>query len=447
MIPTALRIFSLLLGAGLLLLGAGLLGTLLGVRGTLEHYSTALIGAIMSSYFFGFVLGCYLVPGLIRRVGHIRGFTACAATLCTCAIMHGITVDPFAWMLLRFITGVCMLGIYLSIESWLNAQASGDSRGATFSLYMAVNLLAIASGQFLLLPYGAQELATFALAGVLIAFAIVPIAVTRMIEPEPTHAPTLELGELLRTAPLGTAGSFATGIANGAFWGLGAVFAKRLGFSELEIAQFLASVIVGGAVLQVPIGHLSDRLDRRVILLCVALCAAATAFGLWHYSTLARGPVYVFGALYGGFSFAVYSIGVALTNDQLSADRVLDGTRGLLLINGIGASVGPAIGGTAMGIFGPASLALQFSAVMLLLAAYTLWRIFRTDAVPAAEQSPFVSMARTSLAALEMDPRIFEESPDAPVDSAEPTPGAPAVVEGPIVLAPTGTDAEQGGPP
>jgi len=424
MIPTFVSIFSLLLGVGVLLLGSGLLGTLIGLRGALEGYPPSLLGAIMSAYFLGFMLGCYLLPAIVRRTRHIRAFTACAAAVCACTLMHAISVEPAVWMLLRFVAGFSMLGIYLTVESWLNAMASSRNRGMMFSMYMSVTLFGIAGGQFLLLPYGAAAIESFVLAGLLIAVAALPIALTRMVEPIPAEAPELHLGALVDASPLGTAGAFASGIVNGAFWGLGAVYAQRLGLAEHEIALFLATVIVGGAMLQVPIGHLSDTRDRRKVLLGAAALAGIVAAGMWYAGADHRQLLFLYGALYGGFSFAVYSISVAVTNDHLPPDAALEGARGLLLLNGIGASIGPAMGGLVMGWLGPGSLVVLFAGVMALLSICALYRVLRHGSLDQEPQAPFVSMARTSPAALEMYPHAEVALAAAEIDEPAPARGA-----------------------
>jgi len=418
MIPTVLRIFSLLLGMGTVLLGTGLLGTLLGVRGGMEAFSERLLGAVMAAYFLGFVSGAWLCPPLIARVGRIRAFAAMSALACVCALAHGLFIDPAIWMVLRFVVGVCLMGLYLVVESWLNAQTEPGRRGRTFALYMTVNLLAMGLAQFLLLAYGAGELASFVLAGMFCALALVPIALTRMVEPAPTRAPTLDLRHLLGTSPLGTAGALLTGLGNGAFWGLGPVFAQRMGYAEPGIALFMASVIVGGALLQIPIGHLSDRRDRRAVTAGVCFAAAAATAGVWAGADRSLGLLLGSAAAYGGFSFSVYSLVVAHTNDHVGAGDALETARGLLLLNGLGACLGPLLAGWAMYRYGPGALLAHIGLTLVLLGLFALQRMRTGAVIPVAAQADFVPMARTGTEVFELDPRTEAGAADGEAEAA-----------------------------
>lgn len=410
MIATVVSIYSLLLATAIMLLGSGLLGTLLGVRAGIEQFSAVVTGLIMSGYFVGFVLGSYRVPGIVRRVGHIRTFTAMAAVASASVIVHGLIVDPYVWWVLRVLTGICMVGLYLVIESWLSGQADSSRRGKVFAAYMGVNLFALGLGQFLFLLYGAQDVASFALVALFLSLALVPVALTRMPEPPPVEMPHLRLRHLIAISPLGTAGALCTGLGNGAFWGMGPLFGHDIGLSDSGVASFMAAVILGGAVLQWPIGHYSDRHDRRVILAVVTLISAVAAA---YVFLAARGSVpglAVGAVLFGGFSFSVYSLAVAHTNDHIGPGEVLEATRGLLLLNGIGAALGPLLAGLLIESLGPRSLFAYLMIPYGLLGAFALYRMRVTPSIPVQDQSEFVMMARTATVAAELDPRTEAES-------------------------------------
>ena len=270
-------IFSLLLGAGILLVGIGLLGTLLAVRAGVEHFSDPITGVVMSAYFLGFAAGTYVCPALIRRVGHIRAFAAMAAVASAAAIGHALLVHPVVWAVLRAITGACMVGLYMVVESWLNVLAPRQRRGQIFALYVAVTLVALALGQFLILVGDVDEFMPFGIAAALLSLALVPIALTRVTQPESVEAPELGLRHLYRLSPLGTLGALVAGLVSGAFWGMGPLYAYRVGLSDLSVAGFMATTIIGGALLQWPIGHLSDHHDRRTVLTVVCLLGAVLA--------------------------------------------------------------------------------------------------------------------------------------------------------------------------
>ncbi|HKJ22171.1 MAG TPA: MFS transporter, partial [Gammaproteobacteria bacterium] len=260
-------VFSLLLGLGILLIGSGCLGTLLGMRATVEHFPEMVTGLIMSSYFLGFVAGAYFCPPMINRVGHIRTFAAMAAVASAVVLIHALVVDPLAWAVLRFVTGVCSVGLFMVIESWLNSQSSNQRRGQVFAVYMTVNMVAMAAGQYLILINDIRTYVPFAVITILYSLSLVPVALTRVLEPAPVAAPALRLHYLFGKSPLGVLGTLIAGLVSGAFWGMGAVFAKLMGLPNHWIAGFMSAVIMGGAVLQLPIGRLSDHRDRRVVLL------------------------------------------------------------------------------------------------------------------------------------------------------------------------------------
>lgn len=410
MIRTVAPVFSLLSATAILLLGSGLLGTLLGVRAGVEEFSAAVTGLIMSGYFVGYVVGSYRCPRIVRRVGHIRTFTAMAAVASASVIVHGLVVDALAWWLLRVLTGICMVGMFLVLESWLNEQADRSRRGKVFAAYMSVNLFALGLGQFLLLLYGAEELASFALVALLLSLALVPVALTRVAEPRPVEVPHLRLRRLIAASPLGTAGALFTGLGNGAFWGMAPLFGHDVGLTAGGVAAFMAAVILGGAVLQWPIGHFSDRHDRRLVLAVVALASAFMAAMVVLAVRDVVPGMGVWAVLFGGFSFSVYSLAVAHTNDHIGAGEVLEATQGLLLLNGVGAAIGPLVAGLLIEGLGPRSLFVYLAVAYGVLGLYAVYRRRVSPSIPTQDQTEFVVMARTGVAAAEMDPRADPET-------------------------------------
>lgn len=415
MLQTISSVYSLLTATAILLLGSGLLGTLVALRAGLESFPKGVIGLIMSGFFFGYVAGSYLCPRVIRAVGHIRSFSAFAAVGCATVILHGLWVEPAVWLLLRVVTGISMLGMYLVIESWLNSLASDGTRGSLFAVYMTINLLALGAGQYLLLVYDVRSLAPFALTALFYSLALVPIALTRMLQPARVPAGRLGMRHLYATSPLAVTGALISGLVNGAFWGMGPVYALNAGFDAAGIAVFMSGIIFGGALLQWPLGHLSDRHDRRLVILGVSLMAGAAAMAVFFLAdrqqvTLAL-PAAV---LFGGCAFSIYSLSVAQANDHLHAEHVLETTRGLLQLSGIGAAVGPLAAGLLMEWAGSRMLMIYFAVLLLLLSVFA-WLRRRVGApVASGDQAEFVLMARTSPAVLELDPRVDAEERGTP---------------------------------
>lgn len=410
MLATLLSIPTLLLGIGILLIGSGFLGTLLGIRAGLEGFSASLTGFVMAAFFAGYIIGTYVCPPLIRRVGHIRAFAAMASVASVLVILHALWVSPWVWLALRIITGICLVGLYMIIESWLNAQASSERRGKVFAAYMTINLLALGVSQFLIMIYGAAGVAPFALAAIFLSLGLVPIALTRVAEPGIDSPAPLGLRHLYRVSPLGMAGTFIAGVGNGAFWALGAVFAHGIGLSDTGIAGFMSAVVLGGALLQSFIGHQSDRHDRRKVLIVVSFLGASAGMLMFFTAGHSQAGLLISALLYGGFAFSVYPLSVAHTNDHLSPAEVLEATRSLLLLNGIGATLGPLLAGPLLDVFGMSSLMAYFAALLGLFGLFGLYRMQVSAPVPGEEQVAFVPMARTSQVALEMDPRTETET-------------------------------------
>jgi len=423
MLSTVSSISSLLAGIAILLTGMGLMGTMLAVRAGVEQFSDGVTGIVMAAYFVGFSVGAYVCPAVIRRVGHVRAFAAMASIASTTAIVHAMVVDPYIWGVLRLITGACLLGLYMVIESWLNTLSNSETRGRIFAIYMMVTLVALGLGQFLILLGDVTTFINFGVVSVLLSLSLVPIAMTRVREPAPVEAPKLSLKLLMHRSPLGVVGALTAGITTGAFWGVGPLFAHRAGLSEAGIAAFMSAIIFGGALLQWPIGHLSDNHDRRKVLIGVCLASALLAMAMLGALGISMWLLFLAAFVYGGFAFTVYGLSVAHVNDQVDAGEILEATKGLLLLHGIGASVGPVMAGFLMGWLGYQVVLVYAAVVFLLAALYGVHRMtVREPAATVEEQADYVPMARTSQAVLEMDPRV-----DADEEAHGPTADEPMV--------------------
>ena len=405
-------ISALLVGIGILLIGNGLLGLQLGLRAG-ETFGESITGFVMAGYFIGFVAGSFLVPHLVRSVGYIRTFAAMAALASIAAVTYGVFVDPIVWWLLRLLSGFCLVGIYLVVESWLNEQAPSDQRGKIFGIYMVVTLVALDFG-LVLGPVAGDptHLETYVLASVLFSLGLIPVAVTPMPQPHPVASPATGFRRLFVASPTGFLGSIIAGVVNGILWGLGPAFWRGLGLSETEAGLFMAAVLSGGVLLQWPIGHLSDGHDRRRVLAAVSLAAALTAMltllALEHSKSLLA----VCAFIYGGLMLTVYSLSVAHVNDRIAQSQILEASRTLLLLYGIGAALGPMAAGPFMEIFGPAALPVFCATALVLLALVSVQQMFAKAPVPPAEQGVFVPLTRTSQVVVEMLPEASSAASD-----------------------------------
>jgi MFS family permease len=407
-IARLVTISALLLGIALLLLGNGLLTTLLTLRGSADGLGDGALGLITSSYFAGFLLGIYLAPRLVRRIGHIRAFAFCAGMLAACSLSYGLWIAPAAWLGLRVLTGVGLATLYAVVESWLNYQTPEPERGRVFSIYMVINLGALAAAQQLLRLASPLDYTLFAIAAILASLALMPVTWTRLPQPQIVTTELMPLRAAWRAAPLAVAGILAAGLAMGAFWGLAPLYARNLGFERDAVATYMSLSILGGALLQWPLGHLSDRNDRRQMLLAVAAGAAGGAALLGLVPQLLpgnRAALYASAALYAGFAFSLYSIAITHLIDRITHQDLMAGTSTLLLVYGVGATLGPALAGAAMALSGNPALPAFYLAVTAALAV-TCWRqLQRRPAQPAVEApAHFVPMLRTGPAALELHP-------------------------------------------
>lgn len=410
MINIATSIGSLLLGTGLLLLGMGLQGTLLGLRAGTENYSMTMVGLVMSSYFIGFALGSYLCPRVIRQYGHIRAYAAMVSLISAAAIAHALNTEPAFWIILRIITGVCIVGSYMVIESWLNVLANNTLRGQFFGAYMMITLFAMAAGQHLLRLGDVAGFELFAISTILISLALIPVVMTRIPQPDIHQPDHLPLRRLYDMSPAGVVTTMCAGVMTGAFWGMQAVYASSIGLDETDVAWLMSIIILGGAVLQWPLGFLSDRFDRRTI---IALCAFAGA-AMALLGALVNQPSHALfvlsSLLFGGFTFTLYGLAVAHVNDRISQRQRLEAAQGLLQIYGLGAILGPLLASQAIEVFDHWGLPLFYAVVMICLGFFILYRMRRAAAVPLDRHNEFVPMARTSPVALEMSP--LNDSPE-----------------------------------
>lgn len=389
--------WALLLGMGLLMIGNGLQGTLLGVRGEIEGFSTLQMSFVMSAYFVGFLGGSKLAPEMIRRVGHVRVFAALASFISAVMILYPIFTDPIAWSLGRVVIVFSFSGVYVTAESWLNNAADNQNRGKALSMYMIVQMAGIVIAQALMLLGDPAGFDTFVLASVLISISFAPILLS--ISPTPAFDTTkpMSLRKLMETSPLGCVGMFLMGGVFAAQFGMSAVYGARVGLSVPEISGFVATFYVGAVVLQYPLGWLSDRMDRRVLILLVAAGGGAGALvGMMLGGFYALLLVSAF--LVGGMTNPLYSLLIAYTNDYLEHDDMAAASGGLIFINGLGAIAGPLITGWLMadGVLGPAGFFVLMAALLFSLAAYGLYRMTQRPAVPVEDTGTFAPMTPAS---------------------------------------------------
>lgn len=385
--------WALFFGIALLMLGNGLQGTLLGVRAKIEGFATASIGVLMSGYYAGYLLGSVQTPRLLSRVGHIRVFAALASLASGAVLLHVVAVHPVPWVFLRLASGFAIAGLFVVAESWLNDRATNENRGRLLSVYMVVLMGGLGAGQFLLNAAPPSGFELFILASVLLSFALVPISLTAKPGPEIPRLTGLAPRAVFRAAPLGVVTAVMTGVSYSTLFAIGPVYATTVGLDPAAVSVFMAATIFGGVVVQIPLGTLSDQTDRRIVIVGAAAGAAGLAVVGALVVGASPGPLTALAALLGGLAVPLYSLGVAHTNDYLDADLRASASGTLVLLNGVGATVGPLAVSSLMAAFGADAFFWFLAATHVVVAAYALWRITRRAAVAEDERAHYEPLA------------------------------------------------------
>ena len=407
----------LFLGLGLIMLGNGLQGSLLSLRASLEGFTTATVGAVMTGYYVGFLAGSLIAPKILGNVGHVRVFAALASLASTAVLMHVLFVEPITWFAMRVVTGFAYAGLYVVAESWLNDRATNETRGQLLSVYMVVMGVGLAGGQLLLNLASPAGFELFILVSILVSVALIPMLISASPAPQLTEPGKMSLRRLYEVSPLGVCGAAATGFAHGAFFSMGAVYAQKMGFSVTQISWFMGLMIVGGVLLQWPIGWLSDRFDRRKILTLVTVGAALVAVAAIPVSQISHLSLLVLASIFGGLSLPMYSLCIAHTNDHLDQTHIVAASSGLVFIGGLGACIGPFSAAWLMSIAGPHGFFWALAAAHGSIGLFALYRMIAADPVPLEEQSHYVTVPPRATA---MASPLTEQVPLEPRDPDEP---------------------------
>ncbi|MFN3970571.1 MAG: MFS transporter [Gemmobacter sp.] len=368
--------WPLLLGVMLLMVGNGVQGSLLGIRGAIEGFSTFQMSIVMSAYFVGFLGGSQLAPRMIRKVGHVRVFAALGSLISAVLVLYPSLPDWMAWAGMRMLIGFSFAGVYVTAESWLNNAATNENRGQALSLYMIVQMIGIISSQALLNVGDPSGFVLFIIPSVLVSLAFTPILLTVTQAPVFQETRGLSFGRLFRISPLGCVGMLLTGGVFSAMFGMASVWGGLAGLSVQGISIFVGVMYLGGLVLQYPIGWASDRMDRRGLILGLAVAGAVVMMA----AVVAAPPFGVLLAvsfLLGGITNPLYALLIAYTNDFLPKEDMAAASAGLLFLNGFGAIFGPLATGWLMETAGPGGFFLFIGVLFAALAGYAAWRMTR----------------------------------------------------------------------
>lgn len=436
---SVIKIYALFLGSALLMFGGGLQGLLLSVRGAEENFSLLALGLIGTGWSVGFVAGSLLVPLVVRKAGHIRAFSVMAAIGTVTILLNLLLINDVSWILLRALSGFCFAGAAMIVESWLNEVADNKSRGTIFSIYVTINMAASTMGQIAMSVTGTAGYIPFIVGAISFICAVLPTALTSSPQPKPLQSAKLDIGLLYRTSPIAVIAAFSVGMANGAFGTLAPVYGYEQGLDASGIALLFALAAILGAMAQVPFGRLSDRIDRRLVLIGLSGSAALVGALIVLINPSAGWPMYVLFAAYGFAANPIYAVAVAHANDFAKDGGFAKIAGGMLLIMGIGLAIGPAVASLIMGAWSPVGLFLVTSTFHGALAGAAYLRMRARKGLDAAYRQPFqpVSDKLTTPETLVLDPRGDRDGEEGPDWKEAPVPDELIETEG-------GSDVQDG---
>ncbi len=419
--------WALFIGYGVIMVSHGFQGNLLGIRANLENFNFIATGIMMSGYFVGYFLGANMIPNLVSKVGHIRVFAAFASMASLSSLVHALFVDPIVWTLARFLTGFSMIGILIIVESWLNDRATNKTRGKVLSLYMFFTFFAFTIGNLLLNISSPNSYEPFILISLLFSIALIPILLTKRKPPTFKKTSSIKIRELLKISPFGSFSMFCTGFIFAAMFTMLAVYAVTMNLTVFEISILLVGTTLAGAIFQWPIGSLSDKYDRRLVIIgcCIfsslfsvlSIAASGLSFDnliiekyiILGYSNMDKTQLFIFIILLSGMTFPMFALNLALVNDYISKEKFVAAGAGLNMIFGLGAIAGPLICSVLMSFLGPNGF---FIHLLIFLLAITIFGIYRVNKRVYEDnpESTFTPLPR------EITPLGIELDPDTGVD-------------------------------
>ena len=419
MLRALIPISSLLMSNAFLLLGHGLLLTLLPIAASEVGFSDTQVALTGSAYFLGFVSGCLATPYMLKRVGHIRSFAVLATSYSVVILIFPLLPEFYSWMLLRFIIGIVISGLYMIIESWLNGNANAQNRGSILSIYTTLNLIMVMCGQQLFNLGGTvEDVMLFSLAAILISIAIIPVSLTRSAAPAVVHRVKLNMFKVWQHSHIALIGAVVAGLVTGAFWSLAPIYAKDNNFDSSQLGLFLSATVLGGACFQLPLGKLSDRFDRRTVLMYAALVGSAVSLSfvyLPHFITVFAGwPAFISAFFWGGSCMTLYAICLAHANDNATSDDFVEISSAMLITLGLSSAIGAPLASLAMKFMGPDGLYAFTSGSLIIFFIIVLFR--RRSHIPPStleEKEEFRTVTdMAGPAAYEMDPRTEVDAID-----------------------------------
>lgn len=366
---------ALFLSISLLQLSSGAIGPLDALAGIQRGFSQTQIGLLGSAHFLGFFIGCWWSPRLMGTVGHSRAFAVFAAFGAIGAIAHPMLIDPTAWAIMRIMTGLCIAGCYTVVEAWLQAKLTNETRGRVMGTYRVVDIGASSLAQLMIGVLDPASYVSYNLLAILCCACLFPLTLTQSRQPKTPDAPRLHPIRTAITSPLGAAGVMVAGTTSASFRMVSPIYGSEIGLTAAQIGSFLATVLVGGAVAQLPVGWLADKFDRRKVLIGLSAASVLVCMGLVAVSGMGFGAVFVMAALFGVTTFPIFSVSAAHANDFATPEQTVELNASLMFLYALGAIFAPIIAANLISNFGPAALFAFISGAHIILVVFGLARM------------------------------------------------------------------------
>jgi MFS family permease len=418
--------WALFTGFGIIVISHGFQGNLLGIRTVIENFNFIATGTMMSAYFIGFFIGANVVPNLVTKVGHIRVFAAFASMASLSSLIHVVFVDPYIWTLARFLTGFSMIGIFIIVESWLNDRANNKTRGKVLSLYMLITYVGMALGNLLLNVSNPRYYEPFILISLLFSIALIPILLTKRKPPKFKKNISIKIKELFKISPFGSISMFCTGFIFAPIFSLLSVYSVTMKLGIFETSLLLVGVMLAGAVFQLPIGYISDKYDRRKII--IGSCVAGVVFSLsvifvsgagnsfpnlfiestvsfnYFSTTIEKTKLFILIILLAGVTLPLFSLNLALVNDYIPKEKFVAAGGGLNIIFGLGAMAGPIMCSILMHFLGPNGFFVHLLIFLFAIIVFGFYRLSQRE-IENNPESTFTPLPTTiTPLGIELDP-------------------------------------------
>lgn len=394
---------SLLIATTILTMGNGLMNSLLSINMRLQDYNNQIIGLVMSANYLGILLGVYFCQKIVQQVGHIRSFAVFAAVMTAVSLVHGLYMSAWLWAVLRLINGLCVTGLFMVIESWLNEKVEPVFRGRLLSIYMILVYFGIGSGQLLLNVSNVQGQTIFMIAAILFALCLVPISITRAVNPQPLEVPHYNLIKLFKLAPLSMLGTFIVGMINSSFYAMGPMFGLDIGLPVSQVSLFMSLTVWAGLLFQYPVGLFSDRLDRLTVLSALGFLVMLVSIGIVMLGRAGLGVLLPLTVCFG-IVFTIYPVAMARAQDNIDKEEIVPVSAALILFFGLGACFGPITASFLISKVGPFGL-YYFTAGCGGTLGMVVWSLRNKLPSNFEEQVPYIPIPRTSPVVSNIDPR------------------------------------------